>query len=152
LKIKTEQTPTLEQFQELNSIALPGEALNFNNLKQEIKRLKIKDFNPYFQEKKDNFAQLVTNAQNQAGEGLKTILDLFLETKRQLLEQTDNDLLVQGRLEGQLTTCQTLLLTKFAERELQELLNRQKELLKLEKQATSLQQNQEQFQANIRQV
>jgi len=35
---------------------------------------------------------------------------------------------------------------------LQELSDRQKELLKLEKQVTSLQQNQEQFQARIQQV
>ncbi|KAF0464110.1 hypothetical protein F8M41_026548 [Gigaspora margarita] len=49
LNRKAQQTPTLSQFQELNNIALPCTDLEFNKLKQEIKRLKLKDFDPHFQ-------------------------------------------------------------------------------------------------------
>ncbi|RIB12694.1 hypothetical protein C2G38_1790994 [Gigaspora rosea] len=52
LNKKIQQTPTLSQFQELSNIVLGHHELNFNKLKHEIKRLKLKDFNPYFQDKK----------------------------------------------------------------------------------------------------
>ena len=154
LKKKAEQTPTFSQFQELNNIALPGEELDFSNLKQEIKRLKLKDFNPYFQEQKENFTQLITDAKDKAGDSLKTILDLLLQTNKQIIEQGDvgSDSFARGQLQGQLTTCQTLLQTKLNQEELQNILNKQKEFLKLEKQSVSLQQRQEQLQAHIQQA
>ncbi|CAG8482584.1 3262_t:CDS:1, partial [Scutellospora calospora] len=141
LNKKFQQTPTLSQFQELNNIALPCTELNFNNLKQEIKRLKLKDFNPYFREQKYNFEQLTITAKNKAGDNLKAILDLFLETNKQIIESENvsNNSFAQGQLQGQLITCQTLLKTKFTQEELQDLLNKQKDLSNVEKQSAILQ-------------
>ncbi|CAG8762220.1 8549_t:CDS:1 [Racocetra fulgida] len=139
---KIQQTPTLDQFRELNNIVLGRTELNFNNLKQEIKRLKLKDFNPYFQEQKNTFEQLTATAKNKAGDSLRSILDLFLQTNKQIIESENesNNSFARGQLQGQLTTCQTLLQTKFTQEELRSLLNKQKELSKLEKHSVILQQ------------
>ncbi len=51
-----------------------------------------------------------------------------------------------------MTTCQTLLQTKLTQGELQNILNKQKDFLKSEKQSASLQQDQEQFQAHTQQA
>jgi hypothetical protein len=130
---------------------LPGEALNFDNLKQEVKRLKLKDFNPYFQEQKANFIKLITDNKNKAGDGLNTILDLLLQTNKQIIKQGNesSDSFTRGQLQGQLTTCQTLLQTKLTQEELQNILDKQKEFLKLERQSESLQHGQEQHQSQI---
>ncbi|CAI2169782.1 19345_t:CDS:2 [Funneliformis geosporum] len=139
-----EKTLTLEQFQDLNGIALPNSELDFENLKQEVKRLKLKDFIPYFKEQKDDFSQLVSNAKNKTKDSLETILDLFLQTQKQLCDkEKENDSFTQGQLQGQLTTCQTLLQTKLSKEELRKLSNQQRELLKLEQQWVSLQVNHE---------
>ncbi|CAG8776248.1 16803_t:CDS:1, partial [Gigaspora rosea] len=143
LNKKIQQTPTLNQFRELNNIALGCSELNFNKLKQEIKRLKLKDFNPHFQEQKNTFERLIGTAKNRAGDSLKSILDLLLRTNNQIIESEDenkNNSFTQGQLQGQLTTCQTLLQTKFTPEELQGLLDKQKELGKLEKHFVILQQ------------
>ncbi|CAG8756775.1 5451_t:CDS:1, partial [Dentiscutata heterogama] len=100
-------------------------------------------FNPYFQEQKNTFEQLTATAKNKAGDSLKSILDLFLQTSRQIIESEDEsknyDSFVQGQLQGQLTTCRTLLQTKFTTEELRSLLDKQKELRKLEKHSVILQ-------------
>ncbi|RIB12702.1 hypothetical protein C2G38_1791222 [Gigaspora rosea] len=141
LNKKAKQAPTLNQFQELNNIALGRIDLDFEKLKQEIKRLKLKDFNPYFREQKSNFEKLKSAAKNQATDSLVGILDLFLQTNRQIIESEngDSNSFVKGQLQGQLTTCQTLLQTKFTQEELQILLSKQKELMKLEDQSVILQ-------------
>ncbi|CAG8665487.1 14117_t:CDS:1 [Gigaspora margarita] len=144
LNKKIQQTPTLNQFQELNNIALGHSELNFNKLKQEIKRLKLKDFNPYFQEQKNTFERLMITTKNRAGDSLKSILDLLLRTNNQIIESEDgnkNNSFTQGQLQGQLTSCQTLLQTKFTPEELQSLLDKQKEFGKLEKHFVILQQD-----------
>ncbi|KAF0464112.1 hypothetical protein F8M41_026550 [Gigaspora margarita] len=141
LNKKVQKAPTLSQFQELNNIALGRINLDFKKLKQEIKRLKLKDFNPYFREQKSNFEKLTSAAKNKATDSLGGILDLFLQTSRQIIESEngDSNSFVQGQLQGQLTTCQTLLQTKFTQEELQDLLSKQKELIKLEDQSVILQ-------------
>ncbi|CAG8531688.1 16261_t:CDS:2 [Dentiscutata heterogama] len=117
LNKKVQQTPTLNQFRELNNIALGA---------------------------KNTFEQLTATTKNKAGDSLKSILDLFLQTNKQIIESEDegnnNDSFVQGQLQGQLTTCRTLLQTKFTQEELKSLLNKQKELRKLEKHSFILQQ------------
>ncbi|CAG8496794.1 5789_t:CDS:1 [Cetraspora pellucida] len=135
------KTPTLSQFQELSNIALNCNELDFNKLKQEIKRLKLKDFNPYFQKQKNNLEQLTSTAKNKAGESLNGIIDLFLQTNKQIIESenADNNSYSQGQLQGQLVTCKTLLQTKLTTEELQNLLNKQKEFKELEKHAAILQ-------------
>ncbi|CAG8577453.1 10122_t:CDS:1, partial [Racocetra persica] len=140
LNQKIQQTPTLSQFQELNNIVLSCTDLDFNKLKQEIKKLKLKDFNPHFQEQKNCFEQLTSTAKNKAGDSLTTILDLFLQTNKQIIdsENVSSNSYTQGQLQGQLVTCKTLLQTKFTPDELQNLLNKQKELKELEKQSAIL--------------
>ncbi|CAG8707023.1 12784_t:CDS:1 [Gigaspora margarita] len=142
LNRKAQQTPTLSQFQELNNIALSCTDLEFNKLKQEIKRLKLKDFDPHFQKQKNAFEQLKTTAKDKAGESLSAILELFLQTNKKIIETKNgnNDSFTQGQLQGQLTTCQTLLTTKFTSEELQKLQDKQKELIELEKQSVVLSQ------------
>ncbi|CAG8699719.1 15182_t:CDS:1, partial [Acaulospora morrowiae] len=140
LQTETKKKPTLHQFQELNKIVLPGSELNYVGLKEEIKRLKLKDFAPYFRQQKDLYDQLTINSKNKAGDNLKPILELFLQTRKQIIEQSkrnDGDF-AKGQLQGQLTTCQTLLQSKFTQEELQSLLNMQEEILKLEEQSNSL--------------
>ncbi|KAF0392035.1 hypothetical protein F8M41_010654 [Gigaspora margarita] len=145
LNQKIQQTPTLSQFRELNNIVLGCTELNYNKLKQEIKRLKLKDFNPYFQEQKNTFERLMATAKNKAGDSLKSILDLLLQTNKQIIESeyenNNNNSFTRGQLQGQLTTCQTLLQTKFTLEELQSLLDKQKELRRLEKHSVILQQD-----------
>ncbi|CAG8520901.1 24680_t:CDS:1, partial [Dentiscutata erythropus] len=135
-----QQTPTLSQFQELNNIALPCTDLDFDKLKQEIKRLKLKDFDPHFQKQKNTFGQLTSSAINKAGDGLSAILDLFVQANKQIIESNNgnNNSFAQGQLQGQLTTCKTLLQTKFTSEELQSLQDKQKELMELEKQSAVL--------------
>ncbi|CAG8484193.1 3752_t:CDS:1 [Funneliformis mosseae] len=141
---QTEQTPTFKQFQELNEIALPSSELNFDLLKKEIKRLKLKDFIPYYKKQKDDFERLVANAKNKTKEGLGTILDLLLQTQSQIIEsEKTEDSFAKGQLQGQLTTCQTLLQTNLSKEELKNLLNKKNEQLKLEQQWASLQGNNE---------
>ncbi|CAG8559714.1 18439_t:CDS:1, partial [Racocetra fulgida] len=140
LNQKIQQTPTLSQFQELNNIVLSCTDLDFNRLKQEIKKLKLKDFNPHFQEQKNHFEQLTSTTKNKAGDSLTAILDLFLQTNKQIIdsENVSSNSYTQGQLQGQLVTCKTLLQTKFTPDELQNLLNKQKELKELEKQSAIL--------------
>ncbi|CAG8816291.1 357_t:CDS:2, partial [Racocetra persica] len=93
LNKKIQQTPTLDQFQELNNIALACSDLDFDKLKQEVKRLKLKDFNPYFREQKDFFEQLTTTTKDKAGDSLCAILDLLLQANKQIIEsknESDN--------------------------------------------------------------
>ncbi|CAG8563366.1 17337_t:CDS:1 [Funneliformis caledonium] len=141
---QTEQTPTFKQFQELNEIALPSSELDFDILKKEIKRLRLKDFIPYYEKQKDDFQSLVDDAKNNTKEGLGTILDLLLQTQIQIIENAKTeDSFTKGQLQGQLNTCQALLQTNLSKEELKELLNKQNEQLKLEQQWASLQGNDE---------
>jgi hypothetical protein len=145
LKKETEQTPTLRQFQELNNIALPTTELNFDNLKREVQRLKLKDFIPYFQEQKDNLDQLINSTKNKVGENLEMFLELCLQTQKQISEseKEENDALTQAQLKGQLTAYQTILQTKLNKKEVKNLLEKQAEFTHLEKQLKILEQTQE---------
>ncbi|CAG8789642.1 5137_t:CDS:1, partial [Racocetra persica] len=140
LNQKIQQTPTLNQFQELNNIVLSRTDLDFNRLKQEVKNLKLKDVNPYFHEQKNHFEQLISTTKSKAGDGLTAILDLLLQTNKQIIdsENGSSNSYTQGQLQGQLFTCKTLLQTRLTLEELQNLLNKQKELKELEKQSAIL--------------
>jgi hypothetical protein len=144
LKKETEQTPTLRQFQELNNIALPTTELNFDNLKREVQRLKLKDFNPYFQEQKDNLNKLIESAKKAVGDNLEMFLELCVQTQKQISEQEESsDQFVQAQLKGQLTAYQTILQTKLDKERIKKLLDKQDEFTQLEKQLKILQQIQE---------
>ncbi|CAG8562738.1 595_t:CDS:2 [Paraglomus occultum] len=155
LKKETEQTPTLRQFQELNNIALPTTELNFDNLKREVQRLKLKDFIPYFQEQRDNLDQLIDSTKNKVGENLEMFLELCLQTQKQISEseKEENDALTQAQLKGQLTAYQTILQTKLNKKEVKNLLEKQAEFTHLEKQLKILEQVQEEkTEAQIEQI
>ncbi|CAG8618113.1 17495_t:CDS:1 [Acaulospora morrowiae] len=140
LQTEAKKKPTLYQFEELNKVVFPDSELNYVSLKEEIKRLKLKDFAPYFRQQKDRFDQLTLTSKNKAADNLKPILELFLQTRKQIIEQNNRngDDFAKGQLQGQLVTCQTLLQSKFTQEELQTLLNMQEEILKLEEQSNSL--------------
>lgn len=130
--------------QELSSLLFPNQPYNFNQLEQEIIRLKFQELAPQVREEKTKFEQLIIAAKEKAGEGSFTpIIDLLLETQKQIseVEQESND---YYRIEGQLIAYQSILQTKLTQEEIQNLLTKQRELLKLEKHLASLQQNQEQ--------
>ncbi|CAG8456335.1 536_t:CDS:2 [Acaulospora colombiana] len=140
LQTETKRKPTLYQFQELNKILLPGSKLNYIHLKEEIKRLKLKDFAPYFQQKKEKYDQLTTNCKDKAGDNLKAILELFLQTRKQIIVQSninDNDF-AKGQLYGQVNTCQALLQSKFTQEEIESLSSKHDEMLKLEEQLDNI--------------
>jgi len=141
LKRENEQTPTLSQFQELVDIVFsPKTELDFSNLKNEIKGLKLKFYLPYFQKEKDTFTKLITKAKDKAGINLEKFLDLLLQIQKQIIErQQENDSFAQG----QLSAYQIILQEKLDYDELQKLLNEQKKLLKLEKQLHFLQNKEE---------
>jgi predicted DNA-binding protein (UPF0251 family) len=151
LKKETEQTPTLTQFQELSEIALSDEELDFEKLKEEIKRLKLKDLNPYYEEKKKKFEELVNEAKSKVGQDLTPILELFLKTNKQILEHgkknSENDF-YQGSLKGKLETCQTLLQSKLSAEDLQDILDNQSKFFKSERKIESLK-SEEKYQSEI---
>ncbi|RIA90596.1 hypothetical protein C1645_769506 [Glomus cerebriforme] len=136
LKKEIEQTPTQSQFQELVDIVFsPNTDLDFDNLKNEIKRLKLKDCLPLFQKEKDAFTKLITNAKEKAGTNLEKFLELLLQIQKQIFEkQQENDSFAQG----QLSAYQIFLQEKLDYDELQKILNDQKKLLELEKQLNFL--------------
>ncbi|CAG8669283.1 16659_t:CDS:2 [Gigaspora margarita] len=74
LNRQIQQTITLSQFQELS------------NLRQENKGLELKHFNSYVREQIDDFEKITTTAKNKANDNLKTILDFFLQTNKQMIE------------------------------------------------------------------
>ena len=135
-----------QQNQQLSNLLFPNQTYNFNQLKQEIARLKHQELSPQTREQKTEFEKLVADAKLKVGEGsFSPIIDLFLETQKQIVEQEKNNLFSQG----QLSAYQKILQTKLTQEELQNLLNKQKELLKSEQHLKNLQQNQEQLTQQI---
>ena len=135
-----------KQLQQLSNLLFPNQTYNFNQLKQEITRLKYQELSPQTREQKTEFEKLVADAKLKVGEGsFSPIIDLFLEAQKQIVEQEKNNLFSQG----QLSAYQKILQTKLTQEELQNLLNKQKELLKSEQHLKNLQQNQEQLTQQI---
>jgi len=140
LKKENEQTPTLSQFHELVDIVFsPNIDLDFDDLKNEIKGLKLKAILPHYQEEKENLMQLISSSKNKAGTNLEKFLDLFLQIQKQIIEENDTF------AKGQLSAYQIILQEKLDYEELQTLLNEQKKFLKLEKQLHFLQTQEETF-------
>ncbi|CAG8775490.1 17789_t:CDS:1 [Dentiscutata erythropus] len=74
LNRQIQQNLTLSQFQEQT------------NLKQETKEHELKNFNSNVCEQKDDIEKLTTTAKNNASDNLKTILELFLQNNKQMID------------------------------------------------------------------
>jgi hypothetical protein len=137
LEKENAQTPTLSQFKELVDIVIsPDTSLDFNNLKHEIKKLKLKDILPNTQKEKENFKKLIKDAKDKTGDNLDKFLDLLLQIQKQIIERgQETDSFAQGQVDAY----QNILQEKLSYNELQTLLNEQKKILKLEKQLLFLQ-------------
>ncbi|CAG8619960.1 723_t:CDS:1 [Acaulospora morrowiae] len=144
LQAEGEQRLSLVQVQELNDIALPGSEFDYANLKQEIVRLKLEDLVPYLRRQKERYDHLAIDLKNRVSDTLKPIVDLLMKTRKDIFEQTDvnNNEFAQGKLQGELAVCQTLLKTSLTQEELQSLLTAQDEMMKIEMQIANLQRNQ----------
>ena len=128
-----------QNLSELFVLISPNQPYNFDQLKQEITRLKYQELSPQVRKEKAELEKLITTAKEKAGEGsFAPIVDLLLETQKKITDQGNEDAFVQG----QLTAYQNILEGKLAKEELQNLLNKQTELLKLEQHLANLQQEQ----------
>jgi hypothetical protein len=125
--------------------------LDFEKLKEEIKRLKLKDLIPYYEEKKNKFEELVNGAKSKVGQDLAPIFELFLKTNKQILEhgkKKSENHFYQGSLKGKLETCQTLLQSKLSAEDLQDILDNQSKFFKSETKIESLK-SEEKYQSEI---
>ncbi|GES95667.1 hypothetical protein GLOIN_2v1474482 [Rhizophagus clarus] len=122
------------QFRELSQHLFPNRPYNFLEFQFEVARLKYQELAPQVRSKKIELEQLITNAKNKAEVSFATIIDLFLGTQKQIVEQGNNGDFVQG----QLIAYQNVLQTKLAQEELQTLLNKQTELCQLENHLANL--------------
>ncbi|GBC07825.1 hypothetical protein RclHR1_07710009 [Rhizophagus clarus] len=123
-----------QQFRELSKLLFPNRPYNFLELQLEVARLKYQELIPQVRNKKIELEQLITNAKNKTEVSFVAIIDLFLGTQKQIVEQGDNSDIVRG----QLTAYQNVLQTKLTQEELQTLLNKQTELCQLENHLANL--------------
>ncbi|GBC07827.1 hypothetical protein RclHR1_07710011 [Rhizophagus clarus] len=123
-----------QQFRVFTQLLFPNRPYNLLEFQLEIARLKYQELAPQVRNKKIELEQLVTNAKNKEV-SFATIIDLFLGTQKQIVEQGNNSDFVQG----QLIAYQNVLQTKLTQEELQTLLNKQTELCQLENHLANLQ-------------
>ncbi len=130
------------QLQELSVLLFPNNPYDFAKLKAEIKKLKTQELAPQVRTKRTGLEQLITTAKTKAG-GLGKIVDLLLETQKQLAQATETS--QRDKLGGKIEAYQSTLEDSLTQKELQTLLNKQVELFQLEKHLENLQQNQQTF-------
>src|SRR6185436_18941168 len=126
---------------ELFNLLFPNQSYDFNQLEQEITRLKYQELAPRTREEKAKFEQLLVKIKSKAGNSAKTI-DLLLETYQQREQATKTS--QKDKLNDKIEAYQSILEGNLTKEEIQTLLNKQAELYQLEKHLESLQQNQEQ--------
>ncbi|CAI2189514.1 3656_t:CDS:2 [Funneliformis geosporum] len=122
------------QIKELYNITFSNSTYNFTNLKNDIIRLKFQELAPQVRNENANLVQLIFEAKNKAG-NLSSIVNLILETQKQIIQNS----VKQEKLSSQIEACQTILASSLAKEELQILLNKQIEVLELEKHLESIQ-------------
>ncbi|CAG8792223.1 5531_t:CDS:2, partial [Racocetra persica] len=113
------------KLKQLSALLLPHQTYNFSVLEAEIKRLKIQELAP-----------------QKTGTSLEKTIDLLLEAHQQSEQATQ--IYLQDKLSGKIEAYQSILEDSLTKEEMQTLLNRQTELLKLENHLSSLQQSLEQ--------
>jgi len=122
---------------ELADIILPDITFDLDKLKQEIARLKLNELVPQVQKEKSELEQQITNIKNNVEYSFTKVIDLLLETQKQIIGK--NDPLVQAQLTGQLNAYLSILEGNLSKQELQALLDRKAKLLQLEEQIDKLQ-------------
>ncbi|GBC29674.2 hypothetical protein GLOIN_2v1476171 [Rhizophagus irregularis DAOM 181602=DAOM 197198] len=108
----------------------PNTYSNFINLKTKIKLLKLKEFLPYYEKEKENFMKLVSKAKEHVGKELEKFLNLLL-AQNEKVEKNQDDVSFN---KGQLSAYRIILQEKIPYNELEILLNKHKNILKLESQ------------------
>ncbi|CAG8692270.1 15825_t:CDS:2, partial [Dentiscutata heterogama] len=105
------QTKFIEkQLKKLSNLLFPDQDYNFTQLKQEVIRLKIKELSPQLRNESDKLEKLIASSKNKVGNNFEKIVDLFLETQKQIIEKKKtSNILIQAHLEGQLTAYQSIL-------------------------------------------
>ncbi|RIA90303.1 hypothetical protein C1645_770180, partial [Glomus cerebriforme] len=138
-KVLLEEKARNEQIlKELADTVLPNVTFDLSKLKQEIARLKLNELIPQARKEKSDLEQQIANAKNKVENSFKKIIDMLLETQKQIVGK--NDPLVQAQLTGKLSAYLSMLEGNLSEQELQTLLNKKTELLQLEEQIAKLQQ------------
>ncbi len=122
------------ELKELSSLIFPNSTYNFANLKEEIKRLKINDLTPLFQNKSRELKELITNVKSKLSEEAQELPEAFLELHMELARDTDNNF-----LQKQLERMKNSLNKKLSEQEINSLTDKQTEVIKLKKQLENLQ-------------
>ncbi|GBC03144.1 hypothetical protein RclHR1_00050052 [Rhizophagus clarus] len=127
-----------QQLKELADIILPDITFDLGKLKQEIARLKLNELSPQARKDKSELEQQINFAKNKVESNFKKIIDLLLETQKQIIGE--NDFLVRTQLTGQLNAYLSILEGNLSKQELQALLDKKTDLVKLEEQIDNLQQ------------
>jgi hypothetical protein len=135
LKEKTNKNE--QQLKELADIILPNITFDFDILKQEIARLRLNELVPRAQNKKSELEQQINNTKNNVESSFKKVIDLLLETQKQIIGK--NNPLDEAQLTGQLNAYISILEGNLSKQELQALLDNKTELIKLEEQIDKLQ-------------
>jgi hypothetical protein len=126
-----------QQLKELADIVLPNTTFDLSKLKQEIVRLRLNELSPQARKKKSELEQQINVSKNKVEGGFKEIIDLLLETQKQILGK--NDPSVQAQLTGQLNAYLSILEKNLSKQELQALLDKKTETIQLEKLIDKLQ-------------
>lgn len=136
LKEKTNRNE--QQLNELADIILPNITFDLDKLKQEIARLRLNELVPQVQNKKSELEQQMNSTKNNLESSFKKVIDLLLETQKQIITGK-KDPLVQAQFTGQLNAYLSILEGNLSKQELQALLDKKTELIKLEEQIEKLQ-------------
>lgn len=129
------------QLNELSTLIFPNQSYNFNQLEEEIARLKYQELAPKVRTEKTKLEQLIVEAKNKAGEGsFAPVIDLLLETQKQIIQVTETS--QKDKLTGKIEAYQSILENKLTQEELKTLLTKQTEIYQLEQHLTSLQNQQ----------
>jgi hypothetical protein len=114
----------MKEFKELFSLICPNSAYNLANLKEEVKRLKT----PLSQNKVRELEILIANTKNKLGEEDQELLDAFLELHIELAKDNNNNF-----LQKQSERMKKSLIKKSSEKEINDLADKQAEVIKLMK-------------------
>ncbi|CAG8503331.1 5032_t:CDS:10 [Funneliformis mosseae] len=124
------------QINELYKISFPNSPYNFHKLKQDIIRLKVHELAPQVRNESTKLVQLITEAKKKSG-NFSSIVDLILETQKQIVLNSETS--QRDKLIGKIEAYQSILASNLVDKELQTLLDKQTEVLILEKHLESLQ-------------
>jgi len=147
VELEREKEVENEQLGQLSNLLFPQQNCNFNQLKQEIARLKHQELAPKLRNKKTEFEQLITTTKKKAGESLERTADLLLKTQKQIFQAKETP--QKDKLKIKVEAYCDVLEGNLTQEELKNLLTKQTELCQFEQHLKNLQQNQEQLTQQI---